>query len=147
MDGALGASGKHPQVEIAVGGLVWDGFGPFRRLAVIRRTIQQDWTLPKGKLEHEETPAAGALREVREEIGSEARLGKIAGTTWYLKHGRPKLVLYWHMRRNGPQNFTPNKEIAEVRWLRPREALALLTYDTEKDLVRQAACCCSWVRS
>jgi 8-oxo-dGTP diphosphatase len=141
---ALG--GNRPVVEIAVGGLVWNRRGPFRRLAVIHRPVQQDWTLPKGKLEHDEAPEAGALREVREEIGVEASLGRLAGHTFYLKHQRPKLVLYWHMVRLEERDFTPNKEVDEVRWLRPADALKLLSYETEQNLLRTAAGCCSWMR-
>jgi len=38
-------------------------------IAVIHRPAYDDWTLPKGKIEPDESPEDCALREVREETG------------------------------------------------------------------------------
>jgi 8-oxo-dGTP diphosphatase len=126
-------------VELAAGGLVWDRRGPFRRLGIVHRTVHDDWSLPKGKLEPGETPEHAALREVKEELGVNAQLGRLAGFTWYHKEDHPKLVLFWHMVRRGKSAFRPNAEINQVEWLRPAQALKLLTYKSERLLVvRQA---------
>lgn len=101
--------------------------------------MHDDWALPKGKLEPGEAPEHAALREVKEEAGVSARLGRLAGYTWYQKEDRPKLVLYWHMVQKGKSTFKPNAEINEVRWLRPAQALKFLTYKTERALVIREA--------
>ncbi|NDY41650.1 NUDIX hydrolase [Dissulfurirhabdus thermomarina] len=121
----------------AAGGLLWKG-RLFRRLAVIRRHRYGDWCLPKGKLDDGETFAEAAAREVREETGMPVRLGAFAGEIRYQVDGRPKVVRFWHMRPAGPAGPMDDDEVAEVRWLRPRKALALLDYPGERRLVAQA---------
>ena len=126
---------KSPGVELAAGGLVWDRRGPFRRMAIIHRTAHDDWSLPKGKLEPGEAPEHAALREVKEEVGVSASLGRLAGFTWYQKNNHPKLVLFWHMVKRGKSSFVPNDEVNQVLWLRPAKALKMLTYKSERLLV------------
>ncbi|HXG49457.1 MAG TPA: NUDIX hydrolase, partial [Methylomirabilota bacterium] len=124
-------------VEVAAGGLVWRGRGPFRKLAIVHRAApdRNDWVLPKGKLDRGERPEDAALREVKEEAQVEARLGAPAGCTTHSKNGQPKVTLYWHMRVMRRFEFQPNAEIDQVRWLRPDRAIRLLTHPNERHLV------------
>ena len=64
----------------AAGGIVWRIGRGAPRLAVAHRPEHQDWVLPKGKLEPGESAEAAALREVREETGSDAVLGASASS-------------------------------------------------------------------
>jgi len=68
-------------------------------------------------------------------VGVGARLGRLAGLTWYEKNNHPKLVVFWHMTRRGKSSFVPNAEVNQVEWLRPAQALKLLTYRSERLLV------------
>ena len=54
----------------AAGGVVARG----GEVLVVHRARYDDWTLPKGKLEGDETWEAAALREVREETGFDCAL-------------------------------------------------------------------------
>jgi 8-oxo-dGTP diphosphatase len=115
----------------AAGGVVLrDG-----RLAVVHRPRYDDWTLPKGKLDPGESFEAAALREVEEETGLRCRLGRELPAVEYDVRGRPKLVRYWAMEVADETPFEPNEEVDEVRWLEPQEALALLSYDRDRELV------------
>src|ERR1035438_7960064 len=62
-------------------------------VAVVHRPEHLDWTLPKGKLEIDETPIECALREVREETGYSCHLGRFVGQVEYTdRRGRVKVV-------------------------------------------------------
>jgi len=128
----------HPDRDVieAAGGLVWDGSGEGRRLAVIRRPKYGDWTLPKGKLEPGERSQAAAIREVGEETGCEVEITGFAGSVSYTVRGVPKVVLFWHMVPVSEPEFQPSEEVDEVEWLTVEEAVDRLTYPGERDLVQ-----------
>ena len=47
-----------------------------------RTTFKEDWELPGGVVEAHESPRAGALREVREELGIDVDLGPVLAVDW-----------------------------------------------------------------
>jgi len=127
---------KLPEVQLAAGGLVWQTMGGVKMLAVIHRPKYDDWTLPKGKPEPNETLAETALREVREELGCEARFVGFAGVTHYpLPDGREKVVLFWNMVPICQFEFLANSEVDRLLWLKLPEAVQRLSHQIEKDLV------------
>jgi 8-oxo-dGTP diphosphatase len=116
----------------AAGGVVCDEDG---RVAIVYRPKYDDWTFPKGKLEPDESEEEAALREVHEETGLEVDLGRELGYVEYTDpKGRPKTVRYWVMNVNGGE-FTPNREVSELRWLPLEEAPALLSYDRDREIL------------
>jgi 8-oxo-dGTP diphosphatase len=118
-----------PEVRAAGGLVLKDG-----RIAVVHRSRYDDWSLPKGKLEHGETSEEAALREVREETGLECELGReLSSTSYHDRKGRSKVVRYWLMDPVGGE-FEPNEEVDELRWLTPAEAAALLSYPHDAEL-------------
>jgi 8-oxo-dGTP diphosphatase len=122
-----------PQVQ-AAGGIVVRADG---RIAVIHRPRYDDWSLPKGKLDGEETFEQGALREVEEETGIRGRiLEELSPTRYRDRKGRDKIVRYYRMALEGePLAFAPNDEVDELRWLTPAEARAVLSYEHDRSLV------------
>ncbi|MEI2620546.1 MAG: NUDIX hydrolase [Candidatus Nanopelagicales bacterium] len=108
-------------------------------VCVLHRPRQNDWSLPKGKLDPGENEVIAARRETIEETGCDVVLAAPLVTQRYKVESRPKSVHYWlgHERPGGP-GFTPNKEIYEVRWLPPEPAIAMLSYPRDGDLVREA---------
>jgi 8-oxo-dGTP diphosphatase len=121
-------------VRAAGGVMVRDG-----RIALVHRPKYDDWSLPKGKLESDESWEEAAVREVREETGIQATLREELSSVQYTDpKGRPKTVRYWRMVPIAGE-FTPNKEVDELRWLVPDEAARRLTYDHDRELVLMAA--------
>lgn len=116
---------ERPVIE-AAGGLLWRPAERGVEIALVHRPKYDDWSVPKGKLLPGEDPVLGALREVREETGSAARLGRPLGRLRYPVSGAPKRVRYWAMERTGNEPFEPGDEVDALEWRPPRAALRRL---------------------
>jgi 8-oxo-dGTP pyrophosphatase MutT (NUDIX family)/phosphohistidine phosphatase SixA len=127
----------------AAGGVLWRRAlgartGEDVEVAVVHRPRYDDWSLPKGKLDHGETEFEAALREVEEETGHLGRPGRSLGRIRYLKTSggitRPKIISYWSMQANGG-SFQPGREVDELRWVSAHDAGRLLTYPTDREVL------------
>ena len=126
---------EEAEVKAAGGVVVRDG-----RVAVVHRPRYDDWSLPKGKLDHGESWEQCALREVREETGLHCTLGQELSSTSYTdRKGRAKVVRYWRMDIESEDPFAPDEEVDELRWLAPGQAAGLLTYPHDKALIEEVA--------
>ena len=117
-------------VQAAGGVVLRDGL-----VALVHRPRYDDWSLPKGKLDPGESSEEAALREVEEETGLRCSLVRELPTVRYDVRGRLKEVRYWAMEALDAMPFVPNEEVDEVRWVDPQEALALLSYDRDREPV------------
>ncbi len=106
---------------------------------IVHRPHRSDWSLPKGKIEMGEHVIAAAIRECDEETGVQAVLGARLPTQEYVALGSPKTVEYWAARVQGEEDFIPDDEVDEVRWMPVAHARQLLTYEHDAALVEQAA--------
>ncbi|TDB72460.1 NUDIX hydrolase [Micromonospora sp. KC721] len=113
----------------AAGGVVWrPDAGGGVEVCLVHRPRYGDWSLPKGKLEQGEHPLLAAVREVAEESDVRAVPQVRLPTVRYRSEGRPKTVDYWSMRAVGAGGFQPGTEVDEVRWLAVEEAVRLVSY-------------------
>jgi 8-oxo-dGTP pyrophosphatase MutT (NUDIX family) len=116
-------------IRAAGGVVVRDG-----RVLVVHRRRYDDWSLPKGKLEPGETWEDAALREVLEETGLQCELGAALGSTTYAPGGIEKEVRWFRMEPTD-ESGTPDGEVDEMRWVTREEALELLSYKSERELL------------
>jgi 8-oxo-dGTP diphosphatase len=124
----------------AAGGVVWRPGPAGPEVLLVHRPRYDDWSLPKGKLDPGESFEEAARREVLEETGVSVELGEELTSVRYRDNkGRPKLVRYWVMTADDPGSFEPNDEVDRIRWAGPEEAVGLLTYERDVELVRAAA--------
>jgi 8-oxo-dGTP diphosphatase len=123
-----------PQVRAAGGVIGRVGAGV--EVIVIHRPKYDDWSLPKGKAEPGETDEECAVREVEEETGLHCKLGVELPTIRYRdRKNRFKEVRYWDMEPVSGQLHDGNEEVDRVQWLPLADALELLTYVHDREVV------------
>ncbi|MFD4198590.1 NUDIX hydrolase [Amycolatopsis thermoflava] len=118
----------------AAGAVLWRTGSGGVEVAVAHRPRYDDWSLPKGKLDSGETLPAAAVREIAEETGFRAHLGRHLRTVRYSVAAGPKSVDYYSAAAVSGA-FEPNEEVDELRWLAPAEAAGLLSYDSDRSVL------------
>jgi len=130
-----------PLTDVLAAGAVV--FRPGRQVLLVHRPRYDDWSFPKGKLDRGEHITAAAVREVAEETGLRVRLGPpLTGQRYRMDSGRMKSVAYWTGRAvdgDDVSGYRANAEIDAVEWVAFDEALERLTYDYDRDSLREAA--------
>jgi len=116
---------------LAAGGIVLRG-GTRPRIAVVQRSKDDAWVLPRGKLKRTENPAAGARREAVEETGHRVKVREFLGAITYRARGRPKVVQFWRMQAYERPSRDIMKDIVAVEWLTLAAAVRRLSYPLEK---------------
>jgi ADP-ribose pyrophosphatase YjhB (NUDIX family) len=123
----------------AAGGLVHNSEGD---ILMIYRF--QKWDLPKGKLEVDESPSEGALREVQEECGLKSlTIDAELPATFHIYEQKGQIHLkkthWFNMKAAKVEQLTPQMEegIEKVKWMNPMELQKARenTYSSLKDLL------------
>ncbi|WP_051951505.1 NUDIX domain-containing protein [Actinacidiphila yeochonensis] len=68
-----------PRKRLAAGVLFFDAGG---RVLLVDPVYKEPWEIPGGGVEWDESPKAGATREVKEELGLSLTLGRLLGMDW-----------------------------------------------------------------
>ena len=115
---------------------------PGQQVLLVHRPRYDDWSFPKGKLDPGEHPVAAAVREVAEETGLHIRLGPPLRPQRYPVAGwRFKTVHYWVGRVVGDDDvsgYLVNDEIDDVAWVPLDKAMETLTYEYDRQTLREA---------
>ncbi|WP_322173516.1 bis(5'-nucleosyl)-tetraphosphatase [Acutalibacter caecimuris] len=108
------------------------------QVLVIRHRNGGHWGFPKGHVEGNETEEETAKREIREETGMKARIdtGFRKVITYSPKPQVMKDVVFFAASLNGGNLERQEAEVEEARWATLGEALELLTYETERAVLR-----------
>jgi 8-oxo-dGTP pyrophosphatase MutT (NUDIX family)/broad specificity phosphatase PhoE len=123
----------------AAGAVLWrPGAGAAPEVAVIHRPRYDDWSLPKGKVDPGEIEPVTAVREVAEETGYTAHLGRRLVSVSYPVDGAVKKVRYWAARQVSGE-FGPNEEVDELKWLPLDEAMKQVGYPHDRNVLRRFA--------
>ena len=96
---------------------------------------QDEWVLPKGHIEPGEESEQTAIREVEEETGVFARIIAPLQVTEFETNGhlvRVKFFLMQFVAQRAPL------ETRDTKWAATRNALAFLTHEQNRELLRSA---------
>jgi 8-oxo-dGTP diphosphatase len=116
----------------AAGGIVVRGDRARPLVAVVQRSKDDRWVLPRGKLKRDENPAAGARREAVEETGHRVDVYEFLGAISYRARGRSKVVQFWRMHAAARPSRDVSKDIVAVEWLPLAAAVRRLSYPLER---------------
>src|SRR6185503_11914470 len=119
----------------AAGALLWRDGARGLEIALIHRNRYDDWSFAKGKAEPDEHALVTAVREVQEETGHRAVLGRRLPNTEYTVLGRSKRVRYWAGHSAEAAEFVPNDEVDVLEWLAPAAALDRLTRPQDRGVL------------
>ena len=112
----------------AAGAVLWRARAEGIETALVHRPRYDDWSFPKGKSEPGEHVLLTAVREVEEETGVRAALGRRLATQTYPVEGQPKQVEYWAARPDSAEPFAPGDEVDDLAWLPLPAARERLSY-------------------
>jgi 8-oxo-dGTP diphosphatase len=101
-------------------------------IAVVQRSKDRLWVLPRGKLKRNERPISGAKREVTEETGHRVEVHDYLGAIAYRSGQFEKVVRFWRMQAEARPSYRVTKDIAAVKWLPLAAAIRRLSYPLEK---------------
>lgn len=120
----------------AAGAVLWRHHGGHTEVAVVHRPRYDDWSLPKGKVDPGETHPVTAVRELSEETGFAARLGRRLSVVTYPVGDTTKRVVYWAAQAIDGE-FNAADEVDELLWLPPKAALKHLQYEADRKVLRR----------
>jgi 8-oxo-dGTP diphosphatase len=106
-------------------------------VAVVRLRKRNEWVLPKGKLDHGETPRAAAEREVNEETGHDVSVHEFLGTLVYDSRGGAKVVHFWRMEASREPVRRLMRDVKAVEWLPLKDAVERLSRGYERAFLEQ----------
>jgi len=132
--------------QISAGGVAFRWKEAEPEIVIVSVKPKLRWQLPKGIVDPGESPEVTAVREVKEEAGVEAeRLGLIETIEyWYrsVRNGQPvryhKFVHFYLLEYHSGDVLNHDHEIEEARWVSFDEAIEMLEFKGEREVVEKA---------
>ena len=117
------------------GAVVWRTCPSGIEVLLVHRVGHDDWALPKGGARRGESDEQCAVREVEEETGVRcALIWELPSASYLDGQGIRRTVRYWAAQPLSG-TFVPNREVDEICWLSPAEALRRLSEPRERPMV------------
>ncbi len=132
--------------QFSAGGVAFRRRDESIELPIVLIIPEMRWQLPKGIIDPGETAEVAAQREVREEAGVETELLAPIGRTQYWFHADRqgvrtrfhKSVHWFLLRYTGGNVEDHDHEVAESRWVSVEDALKMLVFKNEREIVEKA---------
>ncbi|NJN57756.1 MAG: NUDIX domain-containing protein [Leptolyngbyaceae cyanobacterium SL_5_9] len=132
--------------QVSAGGVAFRPGAATVEIVIISVGTQLRWQLPKGIVDSGETPEITAVREVREEAGIQTKLIQPIDVIeyWYIGdlEGQRvrfhKFVHFFLLAYQSGNVQDHDHEVHEAQWVSVEQALELLAFKGEKQVVQQA---------
>lgn len=138
----------HLEATISLRGVL---FSPDGEILLVKRASDDGWELPGGRLGTHEDARAGVHREIEEETGLDARIGRpVHATSWRNETDRGRFAVYYWCEvperadsdpdvasDGGISSITLSHEHTDYAWLAPEPATERLT-DVQTRAVKEA---------
>ncbi|WP_199333559.1 NUDIX domain-containing protein [Oculatella sp. FACHB-28] len=133
--------------QVSAGGVAFRPGAATAEIVIVSVGTKLRWQLPKGIVDLGETPEITALREVREEAGIQTQLIQPIDVIeyWYIGdlEGQRvrfhKFVHFFLLAYESGDVQDHDHEVHEARWVSLEQALELLAFKGEKQIVQQAS--------
>jgi len=137
--------------EFSSGGIVFRTQGEQRYYLLVYSGRNKRWGFPKGHIEPGEDENTAALREIEEETGlRDLRLVKgfrsedVYEAVSHRGQSKGKIIkkhsIYFLFETKDKEIKVDGREITDYRWLRLKEALKIISFDSAKEILRRADC-------
>lgn len=119
---------------------------PWDRVCLLETTFKPDWELPGGIVNPSESPRAGAVREIEEELSLELEVGRILVVDWLSPYlgWEDAVELIFDAGRLSPDQvdaIVPDPaEVRAVHWLAPDKAAEKMAPFARGRLLAAVAC-------
>lgn len=134
------------RLQFSAGGVAFRKTGREIQVALISVGGDNRWQLPKGLIDKGESTEDAAVREVREEAGISTevvqRIDKV--DFWYLwdedrqRVRYHKFVYFYLLLFKSGDVSDHDHEVNEARWVNIDDAIEMLAFDSEKNIVKKA---------
>lgn len=132
--------------QVSAGGVAFRWRDSEPEIAIVCMKPKLRWQLPKGIVDPGESPEVTALREVREEAGVETERLALIETIeyWYrsVRDRQPvryhKFVHFYLLEYRSGDVSDHDHEVEEARWVSFDEALEMLEFKSEREVVEKA---------
>ncbi|MBQ7567813.1 NUDIX domain-containing protein [bacterium] len=131
-------------LQQSAGGVVYKRQGRQVKVCLIAKKDGQLWALPKGRLQPGESWEGTAIREILEETGHLATIADYIDQIDYYFYWKDnhtlyyKLVAFFLMPVIIENHNPPDGEADRIAWFAIGDALQLLHYQSERNILRQA---------
>ncbi len=132
--------------QVSAGGVVFRQDNERIDVVIVAVGGDNRWQLPKGLVEKDEKPEVAAVREAREEGGTDTEVVELIETVeyWYagLDGGERvrfhKRVHFYLLRYLSGDTSSHDWEVNEARWVPIDDAMSQLAFDNERRVVERA---------
>ena len=101
---------------------------------LVLKQVQGHWGFPKGHVENNETEIETAIREIKEETNLDVEINEKFRyvETYSPKENVTKDVVFFVAKKIGGDVKPQEEEVSEIKWVSPKEALELVSYESSK---------------